>query len=279
MLLTQEQIKTFKAAIKSGKIIAEVFDVETSPSRFWGWGTGEQYVDAKQLVAGTECKVICTQILNMNDTKPTIYEWDYKNGQGDDTRVVEETIQRLNKAHIVIGQNSKAFDTKVLQERAKMLRLTPLNIDFMIDTLTASRASFKTLSHRLDYRSKQYGLGGKHKMEMQDWIDIVEGRVSPKKKMIPYGAKDGIDTKDLFWLDLPYYQLPKATVTKILKLCEDKSLLNTDTQKASVGAEVKLSKEKPRCIECARARQCRFNVEVIDGELHCYNCDEVYKYE
>lgn len=259
MLLTLEQIRNFKSAIKAKTIVVEFFDSETSPSKFWGWGAGEQYVDAKQLVDGTECKVICTQILDASESKPTIYEWKYEDNKGDDTEVVIKTIERLNKANIVIGQNSKAFDVKVLQERAKILRLPPLNIDFMMDTLTASRASFRTLSHRLDYRSKQYNLGGKHKMEMQDWIDIVEGRTSPKKKMIPYGAKDALDTREIFWKDLPYYNLPKTTVNKILKLIEN-------------GLEAVNETEQLRCHPCAMARQRRFDIGFVDNKPICKNC-------
>lgn len=267
MLLTLEQIEKFKKAIKDKLIEVEFFDSETSPSKFYGWGTGEQYVDAKQLVEGTECKVICTQILNARDNKPTIYEWEsYYVGKQvfhTDIHVVTKTIERLNKADIVIGQNSKQFDVKVLQERAKILRLAPLSIDFMMDTLTASRASFKTLSHRLDYRSKQYGFGGKHKMELQDWIDIVEGKVSPQKKMIPYGAKDALDTREIFWKDLPYYNLPKATINKILKLIDEPE------------REEEPEKIEPlrfRCRPCALARQRRFDIDFTKKIPECKNC-------
>lgn len=260
MLLTKNQIDLFRKAIKEGLIKVVGFDLETSPSKFWGWGTGEQYVGYNQLVEDTETKLITAQYKNyVLDKKSKYLEWSWDNQGGDDSTVVTEIVKILNDADIVVGQNSKAFDYKVLQERAKVLRLPPVNIDFMIDTLTSSRTSFKSMSHKLDYRSKQYGLGGKHKMEFQDWIDIVEGKATPHKKMIPYGLKDNDDTETMFWKDLPYYNLPKATVNKILKL---------------IIKPTKIEKEfKVYCRKCYKGHKKSTDISKDVGGYFCNVCD------
>jgi DNA polymerase elongation subunit (family B) len=268
MLLTLEQIDLFKQAILQGRIEVLLFDLETSPSKFWGWGTGEQYVSYNMLVEGTETKVITSQykkLLVDKEAKYLVWDWNGVQG-GDDSSLVEETVRLVNNADIVIGQNVNNFDIKVLQERAKILRLSPISIDFPLDTLTTSRKSFKSMSHRLDYRSKQHGLGGKIKMEMQDWIDILEGRVSPEEKMVPYGLKDVEDTEEVFWRELPYWNLPKTTVNKILKLIvgmvESKKELNN----------------KPFCKYCAKAKQRKFDVSMHEDEngkhILCNVCGE-----
>lgn len=261
MLLTENQIKLFRQEIKSGRVTMLVFDLETSPSKFWGWGTGEQYVSHSQLVTNTETKIITAQFKRcLIDKKAKYLTWDWMSDHGEDTSLVEETVRLLNEADIVIGQNSKAFDVKVLQERAKVLRLPPVNIDFMIDTLTASRASVKAMSHKLDYRSKQQGLGGKHKMEMQDWIDILEGRTSPEKKMIPYGLKDVEDTEIMFWRELPYYNLPKSTINKILKLI--------------LHSEDKIDKDSiVFCSNCRSKHRPSREIKKTKSGLVCQNCD------
>lgn len=268
MLMSPELISQFKDLITKSTLKVIIFDLETSPSKFWGWGTGEQYVDAKNLVEGTETKIITAQYMYAGDKKAKFLEWDLHGKQGgNDSSLVEELVPLLNEADIVIGQNSKAFDIKVLQERAKVLRLPPVNIDFMLDTLTHSRGSFKTMSHRLDYRSKQYGLGGKMKMEMQDWIDIVEGRTSPRKKMVPYGLKDVEDTNKLFWLDLPYYNLPKATINKVIKLTTG---YNTKPDTAKI-----TKTPKAFCNHCAKERQSRYDVKVVKGKIKCNRCKRI----
>jgi hypothetical protein len=262
MLLTPNQIELFRKAIKEGLIKVLIFDLETSPSQFWGWGTGEQYVAYSQLVKGTETKIITAQYkYALVDKKSKYLVWDKTSKGHDDSVMVEEITKLINTADIVIGQNSKQFDIKVLQERAKILRLPPVSVDFMIDTLTSSRSSFRALSHKLDYRSKQFGLGGKNKMEMADWIDILEGRVSPEKKMIPYGLKDTDDTEMLFWKELPYYNLPKSTINKILKLI--------------IKPEQSIVKKSGLfCKDCAKRRQRRFDIGTVPGinEAICNNC-------
>lgn len=269
MLLTQDQILLFKQAIKNKTIKVIGFDLETSPSLFWGWRAGEQWVDASNLKENTETRIITAQYKEyLIDKKSKYLMWDYnKETGGDDASLVEETIRILNDADIIIGQNSKSFDQKVLQERAKALGLPPINIDFMIDTLTSSRGSFKSMSHRLDYRSKQYGLGGKHKMEMRDWIDIVEGRVSPLKKMVPYGLKDNDDTESIFWKELPYYNLPKTTINKILKL-----IIKPEEVQKKKQYVARRDIIQP-CPSCTKKRQARFNTEMRRGKLHCNNCN------
>ncbi len=258
MLLTNDEIVLFKRAIKDGRIVVRGFDLETTPSQFWCWGTGQQYVGINQLVEGTHTKIIISQYKDyLIDKKSKYLEWDWDSGQGDDSSLVDETVRLLNEADIVIAQNGKSFDIKVLQERAKALGLPPVSIDFMIDTLTSSRSSFRAMSHKLDYRSKQLGFGGKHKMELQDWIDVVNGDQKALNKMIKYGLKDNDDTESVFWRELPYYNLPQATINKIRKL------ILGDTPKIK-------PLSKLRCVPCSKSRQRRFDVD--KKKILCNNC-------
>ena len=252
MLLPIKYIKALKRLAATGLIRMSVIDLETAPCVAYVWSTGEQYVSYKQIKQGV--RIITAQYIDFFEKKAKFLEWDWDGVTGgNDKSLVEEFTNFANDYDIVIGQNSKSFDYKVLQERARHHRTTPLNIDFMIDTKTASSSSFRNLSHSLDCRMKQYGLGGKHHMEMQDWINIVEGKVAPSKKMIPYGLKDVIDTQKLFWLDLPYYNLPAATVNKIKKLV-DKYILRLV------------------CKECEKRRQSKYDCYIISNKSFCNNC-------
>lgn len=250
MLLTQEEIDQFKEIILKGYIDVRTIDLESSPVQFWGWQTGEQYVDYKQLINMSETKLITAQYMTSLSDRPKYFMWD----EGDDTRVVKGITQVINDADIVIGQNIRAFDLKLLQNRCRQLRLPPVNVDFNFDTTTHSRSSFRQMSHSLDYRSKQYGMSGKIKMEMQDWIDIVQGKTSPKVKMIPYGLKDIIDGDKLFWLDLPYYNLPKTTILKIRRLIAQHLFVN-------------------KCTHCERNKEAKFDYRCINKSLNKFQCN------
>jgi len=268
MLLTEDQIKLFRNAVEQKKIKVGVFDVETSYILARVWGTGpNQYIAHDQVV--NETQLITAQFMYSLDKESDYKAWkvirkpDKKNnipGIFDDSDVVSWITNKVNKCDLVIAQNGKAFDIKVVQERAKKLRLPPLNVDFMIDTYKTSSSSFKTLSHGLDARSEQYGLGGKIKMVRQDWIDIIELGIKPEVKMVPYGLKDNLDTDAIFWLDLPYINFPKATITKILQLITKNEY------------EQLLKNKEYKCDRCALARQSRYNIQIVEKKPTCCNC-------
>ncbi len=263
MLLSKEEIKQFKNLILTRKISVRTIDLETSPSKFYGWMTGDQYVNYKNLVQKTETKIITAQWMDSlsNDPKYIKWKFDKQSLIGNDANVVQKIVEVINESDIIIGQNIRSFDIKVLQNRARQLRLPPVNIDFNFDTTTHSRASFRQMSHSLDYRSQQYGLGGKIKMEMDDWVDIVEGRTSPEVKMVPYGLKDIQDGDALFWLDLPYYNLPKTLVLKVRRLIAQHTFVN-------------------RCEYCEKLKERKFDFEVLnkkDNSFICNRCESVWK--
>lgn len=263
MLLNRQEIKQFKELITKGLINVKTIDLETSPSKFYGWMTGEQYVNYKNLVQKTETKIITAQWMDSLSGHPEYIKWQFDKSSmlGDDSRVVRKIVEVINEADIIIGQNIRSFDLKVLQNRARQLRLPAVDVDFNFDTTVHSRASFRQMSHSLDYRSQQYGLGGKIKMEMEDWIDILEGRRTPEHKMVPYGLKDICDGDALFWLDLPYYNIPKTLVMKVRRLIAQHTFVN-------------------RCEHCEKMKEKKFDFDVLskkDGTFICNRCESTWK--
>jgi len=68
-------------------------------------------------------------------------------------------------------------------------------------------------SQGLDYISKALGLGGKVKMEFQDWIDIVEKKSRKSfEKMCRYNKKDVEDTRAL-WNRIQPHVKPKLNMS------------------------------------------------------------------
>jgi len=179
------------------------YDIETSPLQAWVWGTGEQYVGHKNLVKGhRRWGIICVTYC-WNDNKPAqCIDWGYE--EQDTTKVVREFDEIIKNADFTIGKNSDRFDTKMLNA-ARMfggLPGMPEWTKYTDDLEKQMRRYFRMPSQSLDYISHELGLGGKIKMEMQDWIDIVEKNENGQKslnKMIKYGKKDVIDTRTLWF--------------------------------------------------------------------------------
>lgn len=262
--------KYLKDAIHNGlKLLT--YDIETSHMLVRTFYIG-QNVNIHHHQIKEPSKVISIQYKWAHEKKAKYLLWDkVKDGIGDtsvfdDSSMIEEFITNiLSQADIVLTQNGDKFDFVTLNERAKALKLSLMDQKPSMDILKLSRKSFRSPSHKLDYRSQQQGFGGKIKMCDEDWIDIEEKGIAPEKKMVPYGLKDVEDTEKVMWNELGYYKDLPVPVEKVILACLD--------------GENKKKKEmqkliKPYCRLCALQRQSRFDLteDYKDG-IKIYQCN------
>lgn len=176
------------------------FDIETSPLQAWVWQQGQQYINHNQLVNGySRWGIICIGYA-WNDDKPAqSIDWGYE--EQDTKKVVEEFDKIAAEADLIVGKNSKRFDVPMINA-ARMFAGLPGLPQWALshdDLEQQMRRYFRVPSQSLDYYSKQLGIGGKDKMELQDWIDICEKNDPAKlKKMVKYCKKDIEDTRYLW---------------------------------------------------------------------------------
>ncbi len=186
------------------------YDIETRPLLAYIWRLGEQVVRHYQLAeAGDKYGIICISYA-WNDGKPAkVIHWDYN--KQDSGRVVREFDKIIRQADITIGKNSDRFDVKHINTQRLLNNLPPLPewVDYTDDLEKQLRKYFIFPSQGLDYISKELGLGGKVKMEFQDWVDIVEEK-SKKAfvKMCNYNKKDVEDTRTI-WNRIKAHVKPK----------------------------------------------------------------------
>lgn len=178
------------------------FDIETTPLKAWVWRPGKQYVGYSQLTKeNAQYGIICITYCWNDGKKAQCIDWGYE--EQSTKKVVEEFDKIIAQADICIGKNSDRFDTKMINA-ARMFAGLPGNpswTKYTDDLEKQMRKYFKMPSQSLDYISTQLGFGGKIKMEMQDWIDIVEKTDNGCKslaKMVKYGKKDVEDTRALW---------------------------------------------------------------------------------
>ena len=188
------------------------FDIESAPLKAWVWQTGKQYINHKQLVDGhTQYGIICVTYC-WNDGRPAqAIDWGFE--EQSTKNVIEQFDEVIKQADHLIGKNNNRFDNKMINA-ARMLNGLPGMpkwVQHTDDLEVHMRKHFRIPSQSLDYISNQLGLGGKIKMEMQDWIDIVERNSNGQKalnKMLKYGKKDVVDTRSL-WYKLTEHFTPK----------------------------------------------------------------------
>jgi hypothetical protein len=221
-----------------------VYDLETIPLKSWHFGLGKQVLRHGSLdKTHRNYDVICATYC-FNDGKPArALHW----GHGHETSAAmlakfDKIIKRAQDNNvIIIGKNNKRFDDKHLNTQ-RLLNGEPGMPDWVTHTEDLERQmrrNFYLPSYALDYFSSLLGYGGKIKMEMSDWIHIVEykrlkqliqiigeeaaqkasmhlfgreyldvlreGRIA-LNKMVEYGKKDSEDTRDLIIKVAPHCQ-------------------------------------------------------------------------
>lgn len=146
-----------------------IYDIETSFNIGWFWRTGYKLnITPAQIIK--ERAIICISYKWLGDNQVYNLVWD-KNQ--DDRFLLEQFIEVMNEADMLVAHNGDRFDLKWIKTRALMHRL-PMLIDYpQFDTLKVAKKKFNFQSNTLDYISKILGAGGKIKTNIDLWIDII----------------------------------------------------------------------------------------------------------
>jgi len=186
------------------------YDIETKPLLVYVWRLGEQVVYHHQLAKlSNGYGIICVSYAWNDNSRAKTIDWGYK--AQDTAKVVREFDKIIKQADISIGKNSDRFDMKHLATQRMLNNLPPLPewAGCTDDLEKQLRKHFIFPSYSLDYISKELGLGGKVKMEFQDWVNIVEKKNEQSfQKMCKYNRKDVEDTRAL-WNRLQPHITPK----------------------------------------------------------------------
>lgn len=230
------------------------YDLESLPLQAYVWNCGENHIRHQQLLPNKNMwELICITYC-WNDDPVQIIKWT---PEGGTEQMMKEFDLLLEKADHTIGKNSDRFDVKILNAH-RMLQGLPGNPSwskYADDLEKQMRRYFRLPSQSLDYISSQLGVGGKVKMELQDWIDIdryfdVQKLLQDKRldeisinavcnnqyrtsidhilkvgkkamdKMCFYGKKDTCDTRTL-WNKLKKHFEPKLNLATLYNSATD----------------------------------------------------------
>lgn len=242
--------------IKKPKIL--FYDIETSPLQAWVWGCGKQFVGHKNLVKQrSQYGIICVTYC-WNDKSPVqCIDWGYD--EQDTSKVIKEFDEIIKQADLTIGKNSDRFDTKMINAARMFAGLPGLPewTKYTDDLEVQMRRYFRMPSQSLDYISNQLGLGGKIKMEMQDWIDIVEKNDNGLKslnKMIKYGKKDTSDTRTLWYKLSEHFdsRWNQGTFESMVSICKHADCGSRRLNLDGIRIAGKTRYQQFRCKDCGR---------------------------
>lgn len=146
--------------------------------------------------------------------KPMIYQSSvlddpkaFKEDVTNDMVVVKKIREVFEDAQIIIGHNSKKFDTKRLNSRLIVNGLDPLPSSIQqVDTLQEVKKVAAFSSNRLDYLGKLLLGEGKKETSKGLWLRVLKGDKKAVKEMITYNKQDVQLLEDIYLKLRPYFK-------------------------------------------------------------------------
>lgn len=182
-------------------------DIETTPRIGLFFGNTYKASIAKVI---QESYVLGFSYKPLGKRVQSVYIWDfplYKKTPQNDIEVVRAWLKLVSDADVVIGQNSRSFDDKVMMGRAIVHNLPPPSPFHTIDTMSDTKRVARYDSNKLDDVSQQYGFGGKEDTGGIDlWWACMNGDKKAQKKMVRYCEKDVVLTEKRYLRERPYYK-------------------------------------------------------------------------
>lgn len=161
-----------------------IFDIETTPILAYVWGLWKQNVGLNQIVEDWKVLMWAAKWL---DSDEGFYDALQNKTELD---VVTSLWELLDEADIVVAHNAVAFDVKKMNAKFLQFGLGIPSHYKIVDTLKIAKDNFNFTSNKLDYITRLMGHEGKLKIDMQLWIDCMNGDEKAWKDMIAYCLRD-----------------------------------------------------------------------------------------
>lgn len=184
---------------KSPRVL--LFDIETAPIRAHIWSIWQQGVGLNQIESDWYVLSFCAKWLGEDE----IFYYDQRNAEDmeDDSDILHKLWHLLNEADIVVGQNSRRFDTKKVNARFIMNGFPKPSSFRQIDTMEIAKKQFGFTSNKLEYMTeklcKTYKKS-KHKKFVghELWSECLKGNIEAWNEMEEYNRLDVLSLEELY---------------------------------------------------------------------------------
>jgi len=160
-------------------------DIETTPNLAYVWGLWNHNIGINQMVNSTE--MLCFGA-RWYGQKKVIFKSVHHDGKEE---MLKEVHRLMDEADVLVGWNSKAFDSKHLKRELFEAEMTPPSPYKDMDLMLAVKSQFKFPSNKLDYVAQKMGVGAKVKHSGFDlWVKCMAGDDKAWREMKKYQIQD-----------------------------------------------------------------------------------------
>jgi hypothetical protein len=178
-------------------------DIETMPIIAHVWSLWDNNVALNQIQQ--DWSILSWSAKWLHDPKSKIMYEDQRNAKdiNDDKKLLKNIHKLMDEADVILGQNSKRFDTKKLNARFILNGYPPPSKYQQIDTMVMAKKHFAFSSNKLEYLSNN--LGVKHKKLKTKkfpghalWSECMKGNIEAFKEMEAYNKMDVLALEDVY---------------------------------------------------------------------------------
>lgn len=185
------------------------FDIETSPALVWTYGLHDQNISIQSIVQ--DPRMIAFTAKWYGKSKIHAYSEYHQSRQ----EMLEAMHSMLDEADVVVGWNSRRFDTKWTNSEFAVEGMTPPSPYKHLDLMAETKRNMRFISNKLDYVSKRLLDDKKIDYNMlRMWEKVSDPNTSEKERkrewdaMIRYAKKDTALLEPMLEKLLPWIKMP-----------------------------------------------------------------------
>lgn len=247
-----------------------VVDIETSSLVVHTFGLFDQNIGLNQIEEDWHLLSFSAKWLGSD--KVIYHDQSKQKDVRDDRHLCNILWDLLDEADIVVGQNSKKFDTKRINARFainKTKKNTPPSSYRHIDTLIEARKHFSFTSNKLEYLLDKLCPGFK-KYKSKDfvgfdlWKECIKGNPKAWKEMKLYNCNDVIGTEQLLHALTPWIKFNMNTYYgESVCLCGSKDVVKNGHLHTEGGKY-----QRYRCTGCGKESRDGINLLLTKEHRH-----------
>ena len=222
-------------------------DIETSPNLAYVWGLFKQNISINQIEQSTE--MLCFGARWYGEKKVT-FRSVHHHGKEE---MLKEVHRLLDEADVLVGWNSKAFDSKHLKRELLQAGMLPPSPYKEMDLMLAVKSQFKFPSNKLDYVAQTLGVGAKVQHSgFELWRKCMADDKKAWAEMKKYQIQDVDLLVDLYEILKPW--IPNHPHTALHDGLEDGCVVcaSTNLQRRGVARTASGTYQRFQCQGCGK---------------------------
>lgn len=235
----------------------KILDIETAPHIAYVWKFWKENIGHKQMLENGYILSFAAKDLHSEDV---LY---MENRDDNEKQIVQELINILDEADVVIAHNALKFDLPTICARAATLGIDPPSPYKVVDTLAAAKRYFRFPRNTLEYLAWAFGVSEKEQHKnfpgFELWYECLKKNDDAWEEMRLYNIQDVNTLEEVYlrmrpWIrNHPNIAVHNEPDKHCCPVCESENLQRRGFYHTNVGKY-----QRYRCNDCGTWSRTRY---------------------